>query len=271
MVNALTAIDEDGATILLDRLSNAAGTLTTSGSGQWWMFSTNYTLTATLDTGRVDLIVPNKLGIEEFRVNWRMHAMLYLDLNKILPPIYLPQIKITIKWKKWKLIISISITWVHYPWPTVGIPLNFGDHLTASANLQLLVRNDATNWYVLAKMLGVPNFNYGLATAGLVAAVGLVLGAVLWPIPFIGPFLGIAVASILTGLAAAGAAGLLAAPVSLLLQGREFMLYQRPRHFPLLPYAGPNDPAVSVKLALVRASIVNSGEDELVISTEFQN
>lgn len=270
MPNALTVIDEPGSTILIDRLATAAGTLSTSGSGQWWLFATNYTMTATLQTGPVDLIVHDKLRIHEFRVNWGLHAVLYIDLNKILPPIYFPQIKITIKWKKWKLIISITINWVHYPWPVVGIPFNVSDHVTATADLQLIVRSDAANWYVLAKVLGLPSFNFGLLTGVIIAAVGAVLGGILLAVPFIWPFLGIAVAAILGGIAIAGVAGLLGPPLSQLVQGREFMLYQRPRLLPLLPYAGPNDPAVNVQLAQLRASIVNTGEDELKIDILIQ-
>ena len=267
MANVLTAIDEPGSTILFDRLSNAAGTLTVSGSSQWWLFSTNYTMAATLDTGPVDLIVSNRVRLVEFTVNWDLHATLHLDLNKILPPIYLPQVKVEIKWTKKPpfIKITISVNWVHYPWPVVAIPFHVRDRLTATADLQLVVRNDAVNWYVLAKMLGTPNFNWGLATGAILAALGAVLGLVLAPIPLIGPWLSVAVPAILAGVGAAGVAGLLAPPLSQLLQGREFMLYQRPRLLPLLPYVCPNDPDVNLQITMIEASIVNTGEDELQI------
>lgn len=266
MANVLTVIDEPGSTILFDRLAVDMGTTTIPGSGAIGPFPVNYSVALSLRTGPVDLIVPNLVGIQRLRVNWALQATLTVDLNTILPAIHYPQISISITWPKWwKPKIKITLTWIHIPWPTVYVPLHLQDYVFGDANLRLLVKQDVAYWYVNAQIVGTPAFGFGAATGAALVTVGAVLAAVLLPIPFIGLFLAMATAGILTVIAAAGVGGLLGPVVSSFLQGREFTLYPQKKQLQLLPLKGPFDPPVYLQITGVDATIVNNGEDELEV------
>lgn len=265
MQNVLTAIDETGSTVLYQKLAVALGTVTTSGTGSLGPFPLSYTLNATLAPGQVDLNPPNVIRILPLKVHWSLNALIKIDLNQLLPPIYLPHVKITITWKKWQIKITISVTWVHYPWPVLQVPLNVSDDVSAIANLRLIVRSDAANWYVYGRVVALPSFGFGPATASIIGALALILPALLLPIPLIGGLAAIATFAILGAITVGGVTGLLGPALTPLIAGREFMFYQRPRLLPLLPSQGPNDPAVNLSIDMVEASIVNSGEDELRI------
>ena len=263
MDNVLTAIDEPGATILMSRLAALAGTVGTSGSNQLGLITLNHSIHATLQTGAVDLIPSNQIGLERMALNYTLHASLQLDLNQILPAIYFPEVTVTFT-SQWPFF-SVSIAWVQYPWPVLNIPFAITDNVAASAKLQLVVRNDAANWYVLAKVQALPNFNFGPGTAAILAAVGAgLVAAVAW-LPLVGLFLATVTAAVFGVLTVAGLTGFLTLALAPVVQGREFMLYQQPRKLQLLPYQDAYNPDANVQITMVEASIVNNGEDELEI------
>jgi hypothetical protein len=267
MSNIVTAIDEPGSTILFHALSAQAGTLTTSGSSALGPFDFNYTIDATIHSGSVDLIPSSIVRLKDLIVDWQLKGELGIDLNTILPQLCLPEIHIT--WKKWHLVITI--TWNCYSWPTVAVPFQLNDSSHATTDLQLIVRSDAANWYVLAKLQYVPQLTFGLSTATVVAVIGAaVIAAVAW-IPLIGPFLAIVVAAATLAVIGAGLSGWLGPLLTPLLQGHEYMIYQRPRLLQLLPQQSPIDPHVLMSIKLVEATIINNGEDELVVSVDLAN
>lgn len=263
MSNVVTAIDQRGATLLFGQLAAAASPMTTSGSRQFGPFAINYAATGTLQTGFIDLIPGSTVQINQLRLDWHLNAALVIDLNQILPPFCPPPITFNTPWG--------SVTWTPpcIPWPVITIPFHVGDYFKATVNLALLVRFTGSDWQVYAKLLTLPSLAFGPATAAILAAVTIAASAVLLPIPFIGPFLAVATTAILGGITLAGVSGLLGPIITQFLGGREFLIYQRPRGFILVPYQGPNDPDVKMIINSVEANIVNDVEDELRIYVDI--
>jgi hypothetical protein len=261
LAEIVAAVDEQTANQILDTGLAALPPQTFSGSSSLGPFAASYAVTGTLAGGDVDLIAPATVRIADLRLNWHLSLTLSVDLGDFLPEIHIPQICVDIPCVGKVCTPKIDITW-----PTISIPVSFGDFLKTTLDLGLLATLDGTDWVVQAQVQGVPSLSFGLPTAAILAAVGAAAAAVLAPIPFIGPFLAIAVSAILAAIGVAGLTGLLGPILSLFLAGRTFDIQRVPATLEILPYAGPNDPAAHLHLDAVSAEIQhNAPEDELVV------
>src|SRR5262245_52809848 len=195
MAEITAAIDEKGADKLLDTAIALIGPQSKSGSGSLGPFTASYSATATLTSGDVDLIPPDTIRIVDLRLDWSLGFSLSFDLSDFLPDFCLPQICVNIP-----CVGRVCTPRICIDWPSVSIPVSFGDFLKTTVDLALDVSLVAGNWKVQAKLLGIPNLQFGATTAALIAAVALAVTPVLLAIPFIGPFLAIAVGAILAAI-----------------------------------------------------------------------
>jgi hypothetical protein len=123
---------------------------------------------------------------------------------------------------------------------------------------------------VEAEIVGIPSLSFGPATAALLTAIGLAITPLLLAIPFIGPFLALAVSLILAAIGIAGLTGLLGPMLTPFLSGRRFEIYKQPKLFQLLPAEGPFDPPVNFNIDSVKAVVShNAPEDELVLTADI--
>ena len=126
------------------------------------------------------------------------------------------------------------------------------------------------NWSVKAKVLGVPNLQFGLVTAALITAIQLAITPLLLAIPFIGPFLALAVNIILSLFTIAGVTGFLGPILTPFVSGLTVPLYEQPQMFEVLPASGPVDPRVDIRIDTVNAVVAHNGaEDELVLTADI--
>jgi hypothetical protein len=262
MAEITAAVDEVAATTLLVQALTLIPPQSASGSGSLGPFTAGYNANATFGGGDVDLIPPGTIRITDFRVDWSIGFSFQFDLSNILPDFCFPQVCINIP-----CVGRVCTPRICVNWPTITIPVSFTDFVKADADFGIAVQQTGGVWKVRAVVQGLPNLQFGATTAALLAAIGLAATPVLLAIPFIGPFLAIAVNSILAAIGLAGVTGLLGPILTPFVAGLSIPLYDQPANFTVLP-AGPLDPAVTIHLGNVAAAVSGTDEDELVLSID---
>ena len=121
-----------------------------------------------------------------------------------------------------------------------------------------------STWLIDIRIVSVPNLSISVAAAAILAALGLVLGAALSVIPFIGPFLAVVVEAILAAIGIAGITGLLGPLLTLFVSGLTFTIYRQPQVRQVLGSSGPHDPAVSIKITALDCVVQQTDKAELV-------
>jgi hypothetical protein len=265
MAEITAALDEQGANKLLDAAIAAIGTQTKSGSGNLGPFTASYSIQAAFTNGDVDLIPPSTIRIVDLRLDWNLGLSFGFDLSTILPDFCLPQVCIDIP-----CVGEVCTPKICVNWPTISIPVSFGDFLKTTADFQLVIALASGHWKVQVEVLAVPNLQFGATSAALLAAIGLAATPVLLAVPFIGPFLAIAVNAILAAIAIAGVTGFLGPIITPFVSGLKVTVYDQPQAFQVLPVEGPFDPKVDFTIDTVAAVVAHNGtEDELVLTADI--
>jgi hypothetical protein len=265
MAEITAALDEPGANKLLDTAVGAIPAQSRSGSGSLGPFIASYGVTATLTNGDVDLIPPDIIRIVDLRVNWDLDLSFGIDLSTILPDFCLPQVCLDIP-----CVGTVCTPTICIDWPTITVPVSFGDFVKATGDFRLDIALVGTTWQVQAVIVGVPNLQFGATTAALLLAIGAAITPILLAIPFLGPFLAIAVNAILALIGIAGLTGFLGPILSPFVSGLKIPIYKQPQLFPVLPAAGPVDPKVDVTIDMIAAIVAHNGaEDELVLTADI--
>lgn len=265
MSEITAAIDEEGANELLDAAIAAIGTQSKSGSGSLGPFVAAYAIQATFTNGDVDLIPPSTIRIVDLRLDWDLDLSFGVDLSAILPDFCLPQVCVDIP-----CVGEVCTPKICIDWPTITVPVSFSDFLMTTVDLQLDIGLIAGHWKVQAKLLGVPNLQFGATSAALLLAIGAAVTPVLLAVPFIGLFLAAAVDIILAAIAIAGVTGFLGPIITPFVSGLKVQIYDQPQLFEVLPAEGPFDPEVDVTIDKLDAVVAHSGtEDELVLTADI--
>jgi len=265
MAEITAALDEQGANKLLDEAIAAIPPQTKSGSGNLGPFVANYSITGSLTNGDIDLIPPDTIRIVDLRLDWSLQLSFGFDLSSILPDFCLPQVCVDIP-----CVGKVCTPKICIDWPTITIPVSFSDFLKATADFQLAINLVGGNWKVEAVLLAVPNLQFGATSAALLLAIGAAATPILLAVPFIGPFLAIAVDAILAAIAIAGVTGFLGPIITPFISGLRIPIYERPQLFEVLPASGPVDPKVNIVIDLVAAEVQhNAPEDELVLTANI--
>lgn len=264
MAEIIAAVDETAANTLIDTAIALIPPQAASGSGSLGPFIASYAVSATLVNGDIDLIPPDVIRVVDLRVNWSIHLSFGLDLSTILPDFCLPQVCIDIP-----CVGRVCTPRICIDWPTITIPVSFSDFVKATGDFRLDISLSSGMWNVQAVIVGVPNLQFGSTSALLLVAIGAAVTPILLAIPFIGPFLAIAVNAILAIIGIAGVTGLLGPIITPFVGGLKIPIYQQPKLFQVLPIEGPVDPAVTITIDAIAARIENSGEDELVLSADI--
>jgi hypothetical protein len=262
----VAAADEVAATTLVHDAEATLGTITAGPtSGGFGPLTASASASASFANGTVDLIPPDVIRITDCELHYTVNLSLSVDLNDILPHFCLPQVCIPIPFDG-----EICTPQVCLDWPTITIPVSYSDVVTFTADFKLNVHLSGTEWFVDVVIVGVPFLQISPAAAAILLAIAAAATPILLVIPFIGPFLAIAVDAIIAAVGIAGITGLLGPLLSLFVSGLTFTVYRQPQHFQVLPAAGPLDPAVFVNLDAIGAVVDGSGgEDELVISVDI--
>ena len=265
MAEITAALDEPGANSLLDTAIGSLPPLSDSGSGALGPFFANYSVTAELTNGDVDLIPPDIIRLVDLRVDWDLDFSFGIDLSDILPDFCIPQVCIDIP-----CVGRVCTPEICIDWPTISVPVSFGDFVKATADFRLVVSLNGGIWKVEAEIVGVPNLQFGATTALLLAAIGAAVTPILLAIPFLGPFLALAVNAILLAIGIAGLTGFLGPIITPFVSGLRIPIYEQPRLFQMLPAQGPVDPAVDFNIDAIAASVAHNGaEDELVLTSDI--
>lgn len=266
MTEITAAIDEAAANVLFDAvIANLVPPLAQSGSGSLGPFVASYSVTGQLSGGDVDLIPPDIIRVTDLRLDWHLDLSFGIDLGSFLPEFCLPQVCIRIP-----CVGRVCTPRICIDWPTITVPVSFGDFVRATADLRPIVSLTGGTWKVEAEIVGVPNLQFGATTAALLAAIGLAVTPILLAIPFIGPFLALAVNAILLAIGIAGITGLLGPILTPFISGLRIPIGDpQPRIFPVLPAESAVDPAVTITIDAVTATIANDGEDELIIGVDI--
>lgn len=264
MPDIVVAADESAATELLHDAMATLGTQTRSGSGSLGPFNANWSASAFLAGGTVDLIPPNVIRLANIELHYNLNFTFSFDLSSIIPDFCLPQVCIRIPF-----IGRICTPTFCVNWPTITIPVNFSDVVRFTADFTLNARLSGPNWLIEAVIVGIPNLQISVAAAAILAALGIAAAAVLAVIPFIGPLLAGAVLAITAAIGIAGVTGLLGPILSLFVAGLILPIDDIPRIFNVLPASGALDPAVNIRVDTLAASVSRTDEDELLIEADI--
>lgn len=260
----VAALDESGASKLVQDAQVALGTLADSGSESLGPFTASWGASASFSGGTIDLIPPDIIRIDTMQMNYNLNFTFEIDLSDFLPDVCLPQVCIPIPFDGKLCTPKVCIDW-----PTIPIPFNYSDSLTFTADFKLNVFLDGTDWKVDIVIDGVPFLQISPAAAAILAALSVAIAAALALVPFIGPFLAAAVIVIINTIGIAGVLGLLGAILTPFVSGLSLNVYKQPQLFNVLPAAGPTLPAANITLDLVEAEVLGSDEDELVFSANI--
>jgi hypothetical protein len=264
MSEIIAAIDEGGANDLLD---TAIGTLppqSSSGSGNLGPFVASYGVTATLVNGDVDLRAPDIIRIKDLRLNWTLNLSFGIDLSSILPDFCIPQVCVDIP-----CVGRVCTPRICIDWPTITVPVSFSDFVKVTGDFKLDISLSGGVWKVQAVIVGVPNLQFGATSALLLAAIGAAVTPILLAIPFIGPFLALAVDGILLVIGIAGVTGFLGPILTPFISGLKIPIYEQPQQFVVLPAESAVDPQVTIQLDQIGAEVRSSDEDELVLLADI--
>lgn len=260
MPDIIAAADSIAVTTLFHDAEAALGTITRSGSGSFGPFGSSYSASASFSGGSANLQAP-VVQIANCGIRYSVSLDFSLDLSDFLPHVCLPQ-------------VCIPFTTICTPpfcidWPTLTVPFSFGDTVEFTADLTPVVQLSAAVWTVEIVIVSIPSLQFGAVTAGILLALGVALGSLLAPIPFIGPFLAAAVVAIVAAIGVAGLTGLLGLIITPFVAGQRFTVYSRPKLFPLLAASGPVDPAANITVTALTAGVVSSDKQELVIDASI--
>jgi hypothetical protein len=264
MPDITLAADEVAATRLVHDGETLFGTQSKSGSGNLGPFFANYTVTASVSGGTVTLQEPNIIELDDIHLNYSLSFDFGIDLNDFLPHFCLPQVCIDIP-----CVGTICTPKICLSWPTISVPFHYSDFVAFTADFQLLPRLTGGDWFIDLRIVSIPSLSISAAAAAILTALGVLLGGLLAPIPFIGPFLAIAVAAILAGIGIAGVTGLLGPILTLFVAGMTFPIYHRPQVQQVLSAAGPTDPAVSITVTSLDAVVQVTDKHELVVTADI--
>jgi hypothetical protein len=264
MAEIIAAIDEGGANTLIHNTIASLNPVTKTGSESLGPFVASYTVTASLTSGGIDLIPPDIIRLVKMHVNWNLNLSFGIDLSTILPNFCLPRVCV-----KFPFLPRVCTPRICIDWPTIPIHVSLSDFLEATGDFRLDISLNGGNWEVQAVILGLPNITFGPKTALFLAAIGAAITPVLLAVPFIGPFLAIAINAILLTIGLAGVTGLLGPILTPFVTGLKIPLYKEPQLFEMLPTESPIDPAVHFTIDLITAEVINDGEDELVLSADI--
>jgi hypothetical protein len=259
MADVTLACDQTAATRLVHDAETIFGTQSKSGSGSFGPFVASYGASVFFSGGSVALQTPNIIALDDIHLNYSLNLSFGIDLNSFLPNFCLPQVCVDIP-----CVGTVCTPTICISWPTISIPFSYSDFIDFSADFQVLPHLSGSTWLIDIRIVSVPNLSISPAAAAILAALGLALGAVLAPIPFIGPFLAVAVEAILAGIGIAGITGLLGPLLTLFVSGLTFTIYKQPQVQQVLPASGPHDPAVSIKITALDCVVQQTDKAELV-------
>jgi hypothetical protein len=270
MADFTVAADEYAVNKMMNVAEAMLGMITKSGSGSLGPFTAGYSASAAFSGGTISLVPPNGIHIDNCQLDYSITLSFSFDLSDILPNFCLPQICVPIPFDGELCSPSVCVDW-----PSVTIPVTYADTLSFSADLTLnvhlggMIGPSDPNWVVDAVIVGIPYLQLSPAASAILTAVGFAAAVALAPIPFIGPFLSIAVAAMAATIGVAGVTGLLGQILTPFVNGRTFNLYNQPDVIEVLAAAPPLDPVVEVKVTSLTASVVGSDKNELVLAANI--
>jgi hypothetical protein len=264
MSEIIAALDEGGANDLLDTLIGTLPPQSAAGSGNLGPFLASYAVNATLSNGDVDLRVPDIIRIEDLRLDWNVNLSFGLDLSSILPDFCLPRVCVNIP-----CVGRVCTPRICVDWPTITIPVSFGDFAKATGDFRLNISLVGGVWKVEAQIVGLPNLQFGPKTGLLLVAIGAAATPILLAIPFIGPFVAIAVNGILLAIGLAGVTGFLGPILTPFISGLKIPIYEEKQLFEVLPAESAVDPRVTITIDAIAAEVRSSDEDELVLTANI--
>lgn len=256
MPDITVAADESAATTLLHDAETTLGTQSNSGTGSLGPFSASWNASVSFSNGSVTLTPPNVIELANCQMHYSLGFSFSIDLNAILPEFCLPQI----------CIWGICTPSFCIPWPTISVPVSYSDSLSFTADFSLNPHLSAGFWLVDVVIDGIPALDLSPAAAAILTAIGAAAAPLLALVPFIGPFLVLAVPAILATIGIAGVTGLLGPILTPFVSGLTFTVYRQPQLFQVLPALLPLDPAVDITLNTITAAVVGSDKNELVLT-----
>jgi hypothetical protein len=259
------AADEVAATKLVSIAQGELGTQSASGSGSLGPFNASWSASASFSDGTVDLIAPNVIRIANCDLNYSLSFTLSFDLSDILPDFCLPQVCVDIPFIG---RVCVPPTQICIDWPTISIPVSHSGTLKFTADFNPNVYQSGGDWLVDLVIVSVPFLQFGPQAALILAAIGAAASLALLAVPFIGPFLALAVAAITAAIGIAGLTGFLGTIITPFVQGLAFNIYRQPQTLEVVP-ATAVDPAVTVTLDAIAARVDSTDEDELVLTADI--
>jgi len=262
MADVLAAVDATGLTDVLTAAETRLPPLVAGGSGSLGPFVASYSASGSFSGGSVALTPPNTIQVTNCTLHYSLSLSFGIDLNRVIPPLCLPQVCIPIPFDGQICTPAFCITW-----PVINISLpTYSDSLQFTADFSINPHLSGATWLIDVVIISIPTLNLSVTAAGLLAAIGAAVVAIVAAVPLIGPVLAAAVAAIMALITLAAVTGLLGSILTPFLSGLTFNIYKQPQQFQLLP-AAAGDPAVQVTINALGASVVAAADKNELVAT----
>ena len=265
MDDILIAADEGATNSLVTAALATFGSMSDSGTGSLGPFDANWSASASLGGGSVDLRTPDVVRMQNMALNFTVGIGLSIDLSDILPDFCLPRICVTIPF-----IGRVCTPRLCIDWPTIQVgPISHSGNLHFTSDFRALASLDGPDWRVDIEIVDIPNLQLDAISALIVVSLTTAVSLALLAVPFIGPFLAAATFAIGALIGIAAVTGFLGPILSLFLSGLKIPVYHQPQIQTVIPASGANDPDVQIRIDSLAASVASSNEDELILTANI--
>ena len=257
----VAAVDEAAAQVLVAHGESALGVQATSGHGSLGPFGVAWSASVSLSGGTVSLAAPGTVSIDNMKISYNLSLTLSIDLSFL--DFCLPQVCIPTPFG------DICTPKICINFPTISVKIPFASSATLSGDFGLNVHLTAGEWNLDVIIRSVRKLDLGTAATLLITAIGAAISVALLGIPFIGPFLALAVGIITAAFGIAQVTGLLGSIVSVFVSGLSINVYKHKQTFTAIHASGPFDPDVIVTIAAIAVDVQATDKKELVLSADI--
>jgi hypothetical protein len=229
------------------------------GGGNLGPFGVRWHTEVSFGLKGTQLVAPNSIRFNDGEIDFHIDLTLTADLNRILPELCLPQVCTPDFFG-----IQICSPSICIPWPTISFPISYSASTKFTVQADFDIHKDASNWVVdiLVPKNGIKSLQIDTLTAALLELIGTFAAVALLEVPFIGPFLFLAVEVIVSTIAVTGALGFLQDVLTPFLTEMKFHLYTHSEVLQVLPADPPLDPTpVNVLLQNVQTIVRQQGNN----------
>ncbi len=214
---------------------------------------------AKIPQGTLSLFPPNVFRLNSLELDYHLSLSFGVNLDDILPRLCIPSV----------CIFGFCTPEICTSWGSISVPVSTSGSVTTTADFTTdIYLDNNTNQWKLDIILGtIGQLDLSAQAAALLVVIQTAVEAALLLVPFIGPFLSLAVGIIMAAFDVAALAGFLGDLLTLLLKGTRINIFKHDKVVTMLDASTTGQyPAVKVSLDALSGTVAASDKTELVLT-----